>query len=165
MQDLAPLFEPVIESMGYELVGVEYQLNGSYGTLRVYIDREQGVSLDDCAEISRQVSAILDVEDPIQQAYDLEISSPGLDRPLFKLADYERFSGQTVKVKLLSGLDGPAIVVAYDLSNVRNRHLVQTRLGASSDSIGDLRASYLKCWGIHGDTNFQQVLDKLEVQS
>ncbi len=106
MQDLAPLFEPVIESMGYELVGVEYQLNGSYGTLRVYIDREEGVSLDDCAEISRQVSAILDVEDPIQQAYDLEISSPGLDRPLFKLDDYARFVGQTVKVKLMSGLDG-----------------------------------------------------------
>lgn len=92
--------------MGYQLVGVEYQLDGSYGTLRVYIDREQGVSLDDCAEISRQISAILDVEDPIQQAYDLEISSPGLDRPLFKLADYERFTGQTVKIKLVVGLDG-----------------------------------------------------------
>ena len=106
MQDLAPLFEPVIESMGYELVGVEYQLNGSYGTLRVYIDREQGVSLDDCAEISRQVSAILDVEDPIQQAYDLEISSPGIDRPLFKLADFERFNGQVAKIKLAVGQDG-----------------------------------------------------------
>lgn len=106
MQDLATLFAPVIESMGYELVGVEYQLNGSYGTLRVYIDREQGVNLDDCAEISHQVSAILDVEDPIQQAYDLEISSPGLDRPLFKLADYERFAGNTVKIKLTVGLDG-----------------------------------------------------------
>lgn len=92
--------------MGYELVGVEYQLNGNHGTLRVYIDREQGVNLDDCAEISHQVSAILDVEDPIQQAYDLEISSPGLDRPLFKLADYQRFAGQMVKIKLLSGLDG-----------------------------------------------------------
>ena len=106
MQDLDTLFAPVIESMGYELVGVEYQLNGSYGTLRVYIDREQGVSLDDCAEISHQISAILDVEDPIQQAYDLEISSPGLDRPLFKLSDYERFTGTTVKIKLVAGLDG-----------------------------------------------------------
>ena len=106
MRDLEPLFEPVIEAMGYELVGVEYQLNGSYGTLRVFIDREQGVSLDDCAAISQQVSAILDVEDPIQQAYDLEISSPGLDRPLFKLADYQRFSGQTVKIKLTTGING-----------------------------------------------------------
>ncbi len=106
MQDLETLFAPVIESMGYELVGVEYQLNGSYGTLRVYIDREQGVSLDDCAEISHQVSAILDVEDPIQQAYDLEISSPGLDRPLFRLADYERFTGNMVKIKLTMGVDG-----------------------------------------------------------
>lgn len=106
MKELEPLFAPVIESMGYELVGVEYLLNGNHGTLRVFIDREQGVSLDDCAVISQQVSAILDVEDPIQQAYDLEISSPGLDRPLFRLADYERFSGQAVKIKLLTGVNG-----------------------------------------------------------
>ena len=106
MRDLAQLFEPVIESMGYELVGVEFNAGGGHGTLRVYIDREQGVSLDDCAAISHQVSGILDVEEPIQQAYDLEISSPGIDRPLFKLADFERFSGEMAKIKLAVGLDG-----------------------------------------------------------
>ena len=106
VRDLSQLFEPVVESMGYELVGVEFNAGGGYGTLRVYIDREQGVSLDDCAEISHQVSGILDVEDPIKQAYDLEISSPGIDRPLFKLADFDRFSGQLAKIKLAAGLEG-----------------------------------------------------------
>ena len=106
MQDLTQLFEPVVESMGYELVGVEYVGGGGYGTLRVYIDRDDGVSLDDCAAISHQISGMLDVEEPIKQAYDLEISSPGIDRPLFKLADFERFAGHTVKIKLAAGLQG-----------------------------------------------------------
>ena len=106
MQNLTPLFEPVVVSMGYELVGVEFLGAGGYGTLRVYIDREQGVSLDDCAAISHQISGILDVEEPIKQAYDLEISSPGIDRPLFKLADFERFTGMTAKVKLALALEG-----------------------------------------------------------
>lgn len=100
MQDLAALFEPVVESMGYELVGVEFQQGGSHGTLRVYIDHADGVSLDDCAAISHQISGILDVEEPIRQAYDLEISSPGVDRPLFKREDYTRFEGQTAKIRL-----------------------------------------------------------------
>ena len=106
MQDLAKIFEPVIETMGYELVGVEFDRGGSHGTLRVYIDREEGVTLDDCAAISHQISGILDVEEPIQQAYDLEISSPGIDRPLFKLADYERFAGQTARIKLAVAQQG-----------------------------------------------------------
>jgi len=106
VQNLTPLFEPVVVSMGYELVGVEFLGAGGYGTLRVYIDREQGVSLDDCAAISHQISGILDVEEPIKQAYDLEISSPGIDRPLFKLADFERFTGMTAKVKLALALEG-----------------------------------------------------------
>ncbi len=106
MRDLDVLFEPVIDSMGYELVGVEFIGGGGHGTLRVYIDRDEGVSLDDCALISHQISAILDVEEPIQQAYDLEISSPGIDRPLFKIEDYERFTGHTAKIKLAVALEG-----------------------------------------------------------
>ena len=88
MQDLAQLFEPVIESMGYELVGVEFSGGSGHGTLRVYIDREQGVSVDDCAAISHQVSGILDVEEPIKQAY------------------FERFADQTAKIRLAAGIDG-----------------------------------------------------------
>lgn len=106
MRDLTVLFEPVVESMGYELVGVEFTGGINHGTLRVYIDREDGVSLDDCASISHQISGILDVEEPIQQGYDLEVSSPGLDRPLFKLTDFERFSGQLAKIKMSVAVDG-----------------------------------------------------------
>ena len=106
MQNLAAMFEPVVEAMGYELVGVEFHGGGGHGTLRVYIDHSDGVSLDDCAAISHQISGILDVEEPIRQAYDLEISSPGLDRPLFKLADFARFSGRMARIKLLAGVNG-----------------------------------------------------------
>lgn len=106
MQDLTPFFEPVIESMGYELVGVEFLGGGGHGTLRVYIDRDDGVSVDDCAAISHQISGILDIEEPIKQAYDLEVSSPGIDRPLFKLADFQRFAGQTARIKLAIAQQG-----------------------------------------------------------
>ena len=106
MQDLTALFEPVIQSMGYELVGVEFQGSVQHGTLRVYIDHENGIGVDDCAAISQQISAILDVEEPIQQAYDLEVSSPGLNRPLFKPADYELFTDRLVKIKMAVPVDG-----------------------------------------------------------
>jgi len=106
VQDLSALFEPVIQSMGYELVGVEFQGSVQHGTLRVYIDHENGIGVDDCAAISQQISAILDVEEPIQQAYDLEVSSPGLNRPLFKPADYELFINRLVKIKMAVPVDG-----------------------------------------------------------
>ena len=100
MRDLITLFEPVIQSMGYELVGIEFQSSTHHGTLRVYIDHENGIGVEDCAAISHQVSGILDVEEPIQQAYDLEVSSPGINRPLFKARDYERFAGCYAKIKM-----------------------------------------------------------------
>jgi ribosome maturation factor RimP len=106
VRDFTALFEPVVESMGYELVGVEFHDAGGHATLRVYIDRDEGVSLEDCAAISHQISGILDVEEPIKQAFDLEISSPGIERPLFKLDDYQRFTGRTAKIKLAVPLLG-----------------------------------------------------------
>ena len=106
MRDLTSLFEPVIQSMGYELVGIEFQGSTQHGTLRVYIDHEKGIGVDDCATISQQISAILDVEEPIQQAYDLEVSSPGIDRPLFKAGDYEQFTGRLAKIKMAVPLNG-----------------------------------------------------------
>ena len=106
MQDLTALFEPVIQSMGYELVGIEFQGSTQHGTLRVYIDHENGIGVDDCVAISHQISGILDVEEPIQQTYDLEVSSPGINRPLFKAKDYEQFSGHTAKIKMAVALDG-----------------------------------------------------------
>ncbi|MFT5657638.1 MAG: ribosome maturation factor RimP [Gammaproteobacteria bacterium] len=100
MNDLSELFEPVVESMGYEFVGVELTGGSGHATLCIYIDREQGVDVDDCASISHQISAILDVEEPIKQAYDLQVSSPGVNRPLFKLSDYDRFSGEMAKIRM-----------------------------------------------------------------
>lgn len=119
MQDrddgLTALVRSVVEPMGYELVGVRQIQGGAGGlTLRVYIDRpaasqsgaDGGVNLDDCAAVSHQLSGVLDVEDPIPGSYDLEVSSPGLDRPLFTPEHFERFRGQRVHVKLASKLDG-----------------------------------------------------------
>ena len=106
MQDLTNMFAPVIESMGYELVGVEFHGGEHHGVLRVYIDQEKGITVDDCAAVSRQISALLDVEDPITHAYDLEVSSPGLNRPLFKADDFARYAGNRAKVRLAVALDG-----------------------------------------------------------
>ena len=100
-QQLGTLLEPVVSSMEYEFVGLEYIGQGRHSILRVYIDSENGVSVDDCAKVSHQLSAVLDVEDPISGEYSLEVSSPGLDRPLFKLKHYEQFIGQEVKFKTL----------------------------------------------------------------
>jgi ribosome maturation factor RimP len=93
--------------MGYELVGVEYHSGGrDGGLLRVYIDSEQGISAGDCQKVSYQVSGVLDVEDPIPGHYTLEISSPGLDRLLFKPEDFERFAGQQVRLRMLVPVNG-----------------------------------------------------------
>lgn len=100
--ELRKLIEPAVTALGYELVGVEL----STGLLRVYIDHEQGISVDDCQAVSYQVSGLLDVEDPISGQYSLEISSPGLDRPLFRAADYERFAGHRVALKLVQPIEG-----------------------------------------------------------
>ena len=96
--NLGALLGPTIEALGYELVGVE--MTGGGGTLRVYIDREEGISVDDCARASREVSAVLDVEDPIRGTYTLEVSSPGVDRPLFSEADFKRFVGSQVRLQM-----------------------------------------------------------------
>jgi len=98
-QQLEELLEPVVSSMDYELVGLEFISQGRHSILRVYIDTEQGVSVDDCAKVSRQLGAVLDVEDPIASEYSLEISSPGLNRPLFKIAHYAQFIGEQLKFK------------------------------------------------------------------
>jgi ribosome maturation factor RimP len=103
---LLQLLEPVLESLGYELVELEFHPQGRSSLLRVFIDREGGVTLDDCEKASRQVSAVLDVEDPIPSAYTLEMSSPGLDRPLRKSGDYTRFAGRQAKLELLIPREG-----------------------------------------------------------
>ena len=100
-EQLESLLEPVVSSMDYEFVGLEYISQGHHSILRIYIDSDAGVGVDDCADVSRQLSAVLDVEDPIANEYSLEISSPGLNRPLFKLSQYEQFIGEQVKFKTI----------------------------------------------------------------
>jgi ribosome maturation factor RimP len=103
---LTELLQPVVEDLGYEFIGLEYSGQGKHAVLRIYIDRDGGVDLDDCARVSHEVAALLDVEDPISGQYNLEISSPGLDRPLFTLEQFQQFAGDEVKVTLFAPHDG-----------------------------------------------------------
>lgn len=122
---LRRILTAVVETMGYELVGVEF-LHASHANalLRIYIDHENGVTLDDCQRVSHQVSGVLDVEDPIAGEYTLEVSSPGLDRPLFEAEHFIRFTGSEVRIQLgallegrrklagrLRGMDGDVVVL------------------------------------------------------
>lgn len=100
------LLEPTVESMGFDFWGCEYLAAGKHSTLRIYIDKPEGVTVDDCGQLSRQVSAIMDVEDPISNAYMLEVSSPGIDRPLFKPEQYAANKGRTLKVRTSSPVLG-----------------------------------------------------------
>ena len=99
-QNLQEMLQGAVEDLSCELWGIECQRAGRFMTVRLFIDKEGGVTVDDCADVSRQVSAILDVEDPIADKYNLEVSSPGLDRPLFTLPQFERYIGQDISVHL-----------------------------------------------------------------
>ena len=101
---LIGLIEPVVTGLGYELVDAEF--DGRQRVLRVYIDKIGGITLDDCSKVSHQLSGLLDVEDPIPGRYQLEISSPGLDRPLSRLAHFERFKGELARVQVTSPIAG-----------------------------------------------------------
>lgn len=103
---LQKLIEPALAVLGYELVGTEYLPQGKHSLLRIYIDSTDGITLEDCERVSHQVSGLLDVEDPIQGQYTLEVSSPGMDRPLFKLEHFDRFAGKRAKLRLKLPLDG-----------------------------------------------------------
>ncbi len=100
------MVKPAVDALGFELVGVEHVPQGRHSMLRIYIDHEDGITADNCAEVSRQVSAVLDVEDPIHGAYTLEVSSPGVERPLFTLEQCAKFIGQRVDVRLHMPVDG-----------------------------------------------------------
>ncbi|MDD5276429.1 MAG: ribosome maturation factor RimP [Methylovulum sp.] len=103
---LVNLIEPIVEGLGYECVGVDYNPHPKHGLLRIYIDSDRGILLEDCTKVSHQVSGVLDVEDPIPGNYQLEISSPGEDRPFFKISQFERFIGSTVLVTLFKPIAG-----------------------------------------------------------
>ena len=122
---LRQLLQPVIVALGCELWGLELQAGGKTKLLRIYIDRAGGaVGIEDCERVSRQSSAVLDVEDVINGEYILEVSSPGMDRPLYELSQYEQFIGEDISLRLrfpyegrrnfkgrLTGVDGDEIIV------------------------------------------------------
>ncbi|MDX1756986.1 MAG: ribosome maturation factor RimP [Marinobacter sp.] len=127
LNKLEEMLQPVVEGLGYEFWGLEFRSQGHHSKLRVFIDSEHGISVDDCEKVSRQVSGVLDVEDPIQTEYTLEVSSPGMDRPLFRLEQYEAFAGHQVQLRLrmafegrrkfqglLKGIEGQDVVVIVD---------------------------------------------------
>jgi len=98
--ELRELLEPTIERLGYEVSDLELRLGGRSGVVRIFIDRPDGVSLEDCEKVSLAVSALLDVEDPLPGQYNLEVSSPGLDRKLTKVEHFQRFKGETLKIHM-----------------------------------------------------------------
>jgi ribosome maturation factor RimP len=103
--------QPVLEELGLELLEVQYRREQSGWVLRLIIDRQDGVSLEDCAAVSREISQLLDIEDFIDQAYNLEVSSPGLDRPLKSMADFQRFTGSRTKIKTIEPIAGQHVFI------------------------------------------------------
>ena len=126
-QKIVELLSPTVEALGFELWGVEYLSQGRHSLIRIYIERPEGIGVEDCASVSEQVSGVLDVEDPISGEYTLEVSSPGVDRLLFKLEQYASYIGETIELRLrsafegkrkfkgvLTGLEGDDVVVQVD---------------------------------------------------
>ncbi len=103
---LDEMIRPVVEGLGYECWGIEFNSQGKHSTLRVFIDSEKGILVDDCEVVSRQISGVLDVEDPIAGEYALEVSSPGMDRPLYTLSQFERYAGHKVSLRLRMPFEG-----------------------------------------------------------
>lgn len=112
-EELWALLEPTIEAMGYELIEVELRLSPKRSLLRLYIDGSDGIDLSDCERVSHQASGLLDLEDPLPGAYTLEVSSPGLDRPLVKVGHFRRFIGKRVKVRTALPIEGRRNFTGY----------------------------------------------------
>jgi ribosome maturation factor RimP len=127
-ETLKAMIAPVVEALGCEFWGLEYLSSGRSALLRIYIDRaEEGVTVEDCEKVSRQVSSLMDVEDPISGEYTLEVSSPGLERPLYNLEQFQKYVGEEVALKLrfpyegrrkfkgrLNGVEGEDILLVVD---------------------------------------------------
>jgi len=103
---IVEIVSPVVTGLGYEFIGAEFGQAENGQTLRVYIDKSEGIVLDDCAVVSRQLNAVLDVEDTIKSAYQLEVSSPGIDRPLFTEEQFRDQLKEVIRVKMADGVDG-----------------------------------------------------------
>ncbi|EDP98934.1 ribosome maturation factor RimP [Shewanella benthica] len=141
---LEEMLSSPVEALGHRLWGLEYIQAGKHSILRVYIDNDNGIFIEDCAETSRQISAVLDVEDPISTEFTLEVSSPGVDRPLFSAEQYGSYIDETVKIQLtmpvggsrnlkgtVIGVEGQTLTLSVDgneliiaLDNIRRGNLI-----------------------------------------
>ena len=119
---------PILESLGMELVDMEYRRESNGWVLRLYIDKEGGVNLDDCGNVSREVGLAIEVADVIDHPYNLEVSSPGLTRPLKKEADFERFKGKAAKIKCFAPIDGKKVFTGI-LGGIENDTVTLTANG------------------------------------
>ncbi|MDG5466910.1 ribosome maturation factor RimP [Deltaproteobacteria bacterium IMCC39524] len=128
LTQIETLVLPILDDLGYELVDLQLQQDGKQLALRIFVDKPAGITLDDCVEVSREVSAILEVEDPIRSAYRLEVSSPGLDRPLKKATDFKRFVGKKARLKSKNLIDP-------DQRGTTRKTFVGTLLGFEDDNV------------------------------
>ncbi|TYQ13038.1 UNVERIFIED_CONTAM: ribosome maturation factor RimP [Acetivibrio alkalicellulosi] len=119
------LAQPIVEKYLFELVDVEFLKEGSSWYLRIYIDKPGGIAIDDCKVVSEEISDLLDKEDPISQSYFLEVSSPGLERPLKKDSDFEKFKGELVEVKLFKAYDGKKIFEGELVGLIDNKIVIK----------------------------------------
>ena len=120
---LYKLLEPAVRALGFELWGIEFISQGRHSTVRIYIESVKGINVDDCAAVSHQLSGILDVEDPISGEYTLEVSSPGLDRPLFSLEQYQRYVGEQLNIRMRVPFEGRRKFTGL-LAAIENEELV-----------------------------------------
>ena len=147
---LTTLLQPLVEDLGYEFVGLDYSRNPKNPVLVVYIDKSEGIAVEDCERTSREIAALLDVQDPIPGHYVLEVSSPGLDRPLFTPAQFEKFAGEMVQISMFApvagrrkfkgrilAVQGGEILIEQDGTEVKLEHgnIAKARLVPDYDSI------------------------------
>lgn len=144
------LVKPVLESEKMELVNVEYKKEGRAWYLKIFIDKEDGVTLDDCQNISNQVERLLDVEDIIPHSYNLEVSSPGIERPLKKLADYHRFKGKIAKIYLYSPVNNKRGIVGKIMDVVNEVITIEEKESGEFINISfkDISKAHLKYEGL-----------------
>lgn len=136
-QQLTDLLGPTINALGYELLGIEYISQGRHSLIRIFIDSENGIGLQDCEQVSRQVSGILDVEDPISGEYNLEVSSPGIDRPFFTAEQFAQFMKMPVKIRLARKVAGRRKLKGY-IEGVDNNIIRITELNTDEQFTIDI---------------------------
>ncbi len=143
--DITELIAPVLKQMSYELLGIEHKESAKHSVLRIYIDSDEGIFVDDCELASKRISAILDTKNLIMRRYNLEVSSPGINRPLFKLAHYQRFLGYDVKIRLYKPYLGTKKLLGCiaSVSEVKNSIEITTELGDITVKFDDINCANL----------------------